>query len=141
MAGKMPELSLENDNADAAVKILIADDEDIVRMVLTEMLQQLGYHPVTASGAQEAVDAYRDMAAEISLVILDYKMPGLSGDEVFARLREMNPEVKVLISSGYSDGASMDELKRQGLSGYLQKPFSMDRIREELERILGDQAA
>jgi CheY-like chemotaxis protein len=117
--------------------VLVADDDELVRMVLCDMLRELGYSVITAAGSEEAVEVFRERHHDIHLVILDYKMPGGSGGETFDRLRETDPEVRVLLSSGHSDTIDLDELRARGLRGFLAKPYSMERIRDKIAEIIG----
>ena len=116
--------------------IMVADDDQIVRMVLSEMLEQLGYEVVTATDGEEALDLFTKSHNKIHLVILDYKMPKLSGEELFGELKKLSPGVKVLLSSGYNESDNIDGLLRDGLCGLLPKPFSLTQIRDVVARIL-----
>ena len=82
--------------------ILLVDDEKMVLEVSREMLESMGYRVYAAGSGQEAIAVYMEKRNEIDLVILDMIMPGISGGETFDRLREINPAIKVLLSSGYS---------------------------------------
>lgn len=117
--------------------VLVADDDELVRMVLTDMLKELGYGVLTAADSAEALELFQANLPAISLVILDYKMPGLSGGETFDRLRETDPAVKVLLSSGHSDTIDLNELRRRGLLGFLPKPYTLARIRDKIAEIIG----
>ncbi len=117
--------------------VLVADDDDLVRMVLTDMLEELGYSVLTAANSDETIETFSGNAERIRFVILDYKMPGLSGGETFDRLKEADPEVKVLLSSGHSDTIDLDKLRERGLLGFLPKPYSLARIRQKIAEIIG----
>jgi DNA-binding NtrC family response regulator len=71
-------------------------------------------------------------------VVLDIVLPGLGGGDIYRRLRDIDPEVKVLLCSGYSIQGEADALIQEGAGGFVQKPFSLSRLREEIRRILGD---
>lgn len=118
--------------------ILLVDDENIIVEVTQEILEELGYQVLIAHNGEEAVEIYQENKEKIDLVILDMIMPGIGGGEVFDRLKEMNPEVKVILSSGYSiNGEAMDILER-GVRLFLQKPFTVTelsgRVREVLDQ-------
>jgi PAS domain S-box-containing protein len=114
---------------DAPVKgkgtILLVDDEEMILDVGKTMLERLGYDVVIARGGEKALSLFREKAREIDLVILDIIMPKMSGDEVFVRLKEIKPDVKVLVSSGYSMDGSTRNLMESGCLGFIQKPFSL----------------
>jgi CheY-like chemotaxis protein len=117
--------------------ILLVDDEAAILEVSKEMLETLGYRVVTAATGMEAVEIYQNLGQKVDLVILDMIMPGMGGARTFDSLKSLNPDVKVLLSSGYSiDGEARDILAR-GCKGFIQKPYSAkafsQRIREILE--------
>ena len=102
-----------------------------------EMLEGLGYNVITASEGKEAIKIFKDRWKDIDLVILDIIMPGMSGRKVFEELKRINPEVKVLLSSGYSiDQKTRDLLKKEGCKGFIQKPFSIERLSKKIKEIL-----
>ncbi|NPU83666.1 MAG: PAS domain S-box protein [Syntrophaceae bacterium] len=117
--------------------ILLADDEAIVLDVTRDLLESLGYHVYVAGGGQEAVAAYMEKKDEIDLVILDMIMPGMSGGETFDRLREVNPEVRILLSSGYSINGQAQDILDRGCNGFLQKPFHLEQLSGKVREILG----
>jgi PAS domain S-box-containing protein len=118
--------------------ILLVDDEQVVLDVGKEMLRQLGYTPLEARGGREAVEVYEENTNKISLVILDMVMPLMGGKEAYTKLKEIDPDVKVLLSSGYSKEGQASEILKQGCNGFIQKPFDIyelsGKIREILDR-------
>ena len=116
--------------------ILLVDDEYTILDACSSMLKKLGYDVVVARGGKEAVDMYRQHQSQIDLVILDIIMPDLSGGEVFDRLLDMNPRVKVLLSSGYSIEDQAAEIMRRGCDGFIQKPFDMKTLSHKIREIL-----
>jgi nitrogen-specific signal transduction histidine kinase/CheY-like chemotaxis protein len=117
--------------------ILLVDDEHAILDACSSMLKRLGYDVIVARGGKEAVDMYRQHQAQIDLVILDIIMPDLSGGEVFDRLIDINPRVKVLLSSGYSIEDQAAEIMRRGCDGFIQKPFQMDQLHRSIREVLG----
>ncbi|MCF8061009.1 MAG: PAS domain S-box protein [Deltaproteobacteria bacterium] len=116
--------------------ILLVDDEDMVLEVGTEMLSRLGYQTISARSGAEAVALFEQERDRIDLVILDLVMPGLGGGEVYDRLQEIDSEVRVLISSGYSvDGQAQAVLDRGG-SGFIQKPFDLQSLSRKVRDIV-----
>jgi two-component system, cell cycle sensor histidine kinase and response regulator CckA len=118
-------------------KILLVDDETAILEVSKEMLETLGYQVVTAATGKEAVAAYQKLGHTVDLVILDMMMPVMGGARTFDFLKSLNPDVKVLLSSGYSVDGEVRELLERGCKGFIQKPYSAmalsHRIREILE--------
>jgi CheY-like chemotaxis protein len=117
--------------------ILLVDDEKIVLESGCELLQKLGYNVVTAENGQQALDLFRRKKGLAALVVLDMIMPGMSGGKVFDQLRQIDPEIKVLLSSGYSIDGEATEILDRGCNGFIQKPFRVEpfslKIREILE--------
>lgn len=118
--------------------ILLVDDEEAIRQVGQELLEAMGYNVLLAGNGEEAIELYRKHCDDIDLVLLDIVMPQMGGGETYERMKEINPDVKVLLLSGYSiDGEATDILQR-GCNGFIQKPFTMKelsgRIREIVEK-------
>lgn len=115
--------------------VLLVEDEEIVCDIGEKMLRRLGYAVLTARSGEEALALFAEGHREIDLVILDLIMPGITGAEVYERLRAIRPDVPVLLSSGFSlDGQAM-ELLRRGCRGFIQKPFSLDQLRTKIQEI------
>jgi two-component system cell cycle sensor histidine kinase/response regulator CckA len=105
--------------------ILIVDDEETFRDVASKMLQRLGYKTFMAESAARALEIFREKKDDIDLIILDMIMPGMQGGEVYDRVKEINPDVKVLLASGYSINGDAKEVLKRGCNGFIQKPFDM----------------
>jgi len=118
--------------------ILLVDDEKMVLEVSTELLESMGYRVYAAGSGEEAIAVYKKKRNEINLVILDMIMPGISGGETFDRLREINPGIKVLLSSGYSINGKAQIIMDRGCNGFLQKPFQMENLSRKVRGVLGD---
>ncbi len=103
--------------------ILVIDDEEPVRTAVTDILELAGLSVLTAANGAEGVAAYRALHTTIGLVLLDLSMPGLSGDEVFQRLREIDPDVRVILSSGYDEQEVARRFGGQGYTAFIQKPY------------------
>lgn len=116
--------------------ILLVDDEQIVLDVAKEMLEILGYRVYCAHSGQEAVSAYDEKKHEIDLIILDMIMPVMSGNETFDYLKKINPHVKILLSSGYSAQGKAREILDRGCNGFIQKPFRLERLAQEVRSVL-----
>ena len=116
--------------------ILLVDDEQLILDVGKEMLAALGYEVMAASGAAEALEVFKTHHKDIDLVILDMVMPTMGGEEVYARMREMHPEVRVLLSSGYSVNGKPGQILEKGCDGFIQKPFTMAQLSRSIRNIL-----
>ncbi len=116
--------------------VLLVDDEEMVVEVGTLMLENLGYTVVVARGGDEAVELYRAQKDAIHMVILDMIMPGMGGGETYEKLKEINENVKVLLSSGYSMDDQAVEILDQGCNGFIQKPFNMKMLSQKIREIL-----
>lgn len=117
--------------------ILIVDDEEAIRNLLNDSLSGLGYNIIKASNGEEAINLYLSNKDTIDLVILDLIMPVMGGEETLIRLREINPDVKVLIATGYGVSETLkDILRERGISGFINKPFNIAEISEMIKTVL-----
>lgn len=114
--------------------VLLVDDEEMVRTIGSEMIQELGFDVITANDGQEALDVF-ESRADIDLVILDLTMPRLDGEQAFNGLRTINPDVKVIMSSGYNEQAVTQKFVGKGLAGFVQKPYKLSVLREAMRNI------
>ncbi len=118
--------------------VLIVDDEKLNIAVTADMLEVLGYKVISAGSGQEAVYRYNEMKEEICLVILDMVMPGMGGGETFDTLKDINPEIKVILTSGYSLDGQAKGIMSRGCSAFLQKPFSINNLSQKLRQVLDE---
>ncbi|MCJ7771931.1 MAG: response regulator, partial [Desulfobacterales bacterium] len=116
--------------------VLLIDDEDMILTVGEEILNLIGYDVITASSGQEAINTYRKNRNRIKMVILDMIMPEMSGSETYNGLKEINPEVTVLLSSGYSLNGKAKDILNSGCDGFIQKPFTMIQLSQKISEIL-----
>ncbi len=116
--------------------ILVVDDEAMVRALARDILQKYGYTVLMADDGRKAVSLYAERSDEIATVLLDMVMPNMNGREVFKRLKEINPEVKIIVSSGYSHDRDADDLIKQGAAGFVQKPYRMGDLLGMVESVL-----
>ena len=116
--------------------ILLVDDEEIVLDASVNMLKKLGYTVLKAKGGREAVEIYKENKDKINMVLLDIIMPDMSGGQVYDRLKEINPDIKVLLSSGYNIEGQATEILERGCDGFIQKPFNMKELSRSIDEIL-----
>jgi len=116
--------------------ILIVDDEEMIRDICTTVLKGLGYRVVSAGTGREALDVYEQQKDIIDLVILDMILPGISGGDIYRMLKNINPAVKVLLSSGYSINGQASALLDRGCNGFIQKPFGLETLSKKVKEIL-----
>ena len=116
--------------------ILLIDDEEMIIGVGQELLQELGYDVLSARSGPEAIELYQQNAAKIDLVIMDMIMPGMGGGETFDRLKRINPDIKVLLSSGYSINGQASKILERGCDGFIQKPFNLIQLSDKIQGII-----
>ncbi len=116
--------------------ILVVDDEETVRAITSQMLQSFGFNVLTARDGREGVNVFCHHKRDITAVLLDMTMPHLNGEETFREIRRMSENVPVILMSGYSEQDATTRFIGKSLSGFIQKPFRMDDLREKLRRVL-----
>ncbi len=116
--------------------VLLVDDEVAMLEIEAEMISTLGYEVLPVDNGREAIDIFAAKRDQIDLVILDMIMPGMNGTDVFARLREINPDIRVLLSSGYSLDNRVEKFIKNGFRGILQKPFSIEKLSIKIKEVL-----
>jgi CheY-like chemotaxis protein len=116
--------------------VLLVDDEEIVIGVGKQMLQKLGYSVLIARSGQEALDIYTNSPDDVDLVLLDMIMPGMEAGDTYDRLKAINPEIKVLLSSGYALDQKAGAIIDRGCNGFIQKPFNMQILETKIGEIL-----
>ena len=103
--------------------ILVIDDEELIRLTASALLRSLGYRVILATNGLEGVETFGEAKDEVDLIILDMIMPIMGGREAFAKLREIDPTIPVVIASGFAKEEDMNLLKSHGINGFLNKPF------------------
>ncbi|MHC4778575.1 MAG: PAS domain-containing hybrid sensor histidine kinase/response regulator, partial [Planctomycetota bacterium] len=116
--------------------ILIIDDEEPVRLVARDMLRKAGFDTLSAANGETGIELLRTHAGDIRAVLLDLTMPGMGGEETFEALRELEPEIPVILFSGYSEREATYRFDGKGLSGFIQKPFYSKTLVAALRAIL-----
>ena len=112
--------------------VLLVDDEETIRTLGAAMLASLGFTVLTAADGREALSIYAEHRDEIALVLLDLTMPHMDGEEAFRELRLLDPQVRVILSSGYAQADITARFAGKGLGGFVHKPYSLAELRERL---------
>ncbi len=116
--------------------ILLVEDEDFMRNTIREMLEVIGYTVLTAEDGAEGIDVYRERHADIDAVMLDMLMPRAGGNDAFLGMREIDPNVRVVLCSGFARDGKAQEILDLGVRDFLQKPFTIEELAETLEKLM-----
>lgn len=116
--------------------ILLVDDDFFIRITSERLLENLGYSIIPAIDGIEALKIYQQQSSEIDLIILDMVMPIMRGDEVFRKLRQINPECKVILMSGIIKKPQLHELLHEGASGFISKPFDVATMSTLIHKVI-----
>lgn len=114
--------------------ILLVEDEEQITLIAKTMLQALGFAVIGAANGREALELYRENVADISLVVTDIGMPVMDGYELFRELKKLNPELPIVISSGFGDSVVTSRLPREEIAGLVSKPYNFEQLREVLRK-------
>ncbi len=124
--------AVENQNG----TILVIDDEKTIRLTAREMLETAGYSVLLAENGTEALKILTQYSGGINLVLLDMAMPGMSGKEIFPKLKEIRGNIKVILSSGFQQDERVNAVLEGGADGFLQKPYSLHKLLEMVAGVL-----
>lgn len=116
--------------------VLLVDDEERILTIGQEICKALGYSVITVTSGEEAIRFYKEKKEEINLVVLDMMMPEMNGLETFLKLKKLNPDIKVLLSTGYTIDEKAQEMLRQGCKGYILKPYNVIDFSHKLRKVL-----
>lgn len=116
--------------------VLLVDDEEAIRSLARDTLESFGYRVLLAENGKEAIEIYRLYKDTIGLVILDMVMPTLGGRETFLKLKELNPNVRALLSTGYSQNGKAKEILDSGVMGFVQKPYQVEELLQKMRTVL-----
>jgi PAS domain S-box-containing protein len=120
----------------ASDTVLVVDDEDMVLNLCTAMVEQLGFRALRASDGKEALEVFRRHAREISLVILDLTMPRMDGAAAFQELKRIRRDIKVIVSSGFSEQEISHHFSGDEPAGFIEKPFEFKSLQEKIRTVL-----
>jgi PAS domain S-box-containing protein len=129
-------LPLSGDAAPGVGTVLLVDDEPLIIDVGRNLLEHLGFKVLVAESGERAVELLRANRGRIDAVVLDMIMPGLSGAETFDRLHEIDPGIRVLLSSGYSIDSQAREILARGCSDFIQKPYDLKELSRKLHAVI-----
>jgi CheY-like chemotaxis protein len=121
--------------------ILLVDDELEIAELAAAMLTDEGYKVILAKDGFEALKIYQQIGKQIGLVILDFFLPVMDGDAVFDELRMLNPQVAVVLSSGFAEQSKLGNMLAQGLKGFIPKPYTREKLLEQVRSTLEAEAA
>ena len=132
-----PEVQAEATVRGAGRAVLVVDDEETVRRVAGRMLRRLGFEVVAAEDGQQALDLFQSSPDRFALVLLDFTMPRMGGETCFRHLRELEPSVPVILSSGHNEQELAARFTGKGVNGFIQKPYQLAALEALLKRVLG----
>jgi CheY-like chemotaxis protein len=118
--------------------ILLIDDEQIVRDLAKHCLERQGYEVLVAENGAAAIEAVRSEGSRIQLAVLDLSMPDMSGAEVLPHLRQLSPDLPVIVSSGYTEEEALRLFRGARISGFIQKPYSAQDLARTIKSAFGD---
>lgn len=121
------------------LKILLVDDDPLICLLGRELLENLGYRVEVARAGAEALRYYQENG-RADLVILDYYLPGENGSQVLARLKALDPEVRVVLASGFLAPREVTCLQEQGALGLIYKPFRVQELEAQIQKVLAGQS-
>jgi len=124
----MKQDSSEEAQISASGRVLLVDDEEIIRSTGKALLEDIGYSVITANNGRAGVDIFKKSPTEFEFIILDMIMPEMNGTETFYAIKEIDPNAKMFVTSGYTKNEKLDELERDGLKGFIHKPFTLSEL-------------
>jgi two-component system, cell cycle sensor histidine kinase and response regulator CckA len=116
--------------------ILVIDDEEIVREAVQDILETIGVQVIEASNGRDGIEQYRQEQERIGAILLDMKMPGLSGVETLRQLRQINPTVPIILSSGYAEEEMRRNIESDGATHFLPKPYNFEMLIAKIKQAL-----
>ena len=130
------ETKLLDDMLTGTETLLLVDDEEMIIDVGKQLLENMGYKVLIARSGKEAIEIYEKNGHIIDMVILDMIMPEMSGGETYDLMKEINPSIRVLLSSGYSIDGQATEILQRGCDGFIQKPFNIKMLSQKIREII-----
>ncbi len=118
--------------------ILVVDDEERIRITARDLLSECGYTVLVAEGGHRALEIYRAEGIEIDAVLLDMSMPEMSGKETFEHLKKIDPNVNVVLTSGFKQDERVDEVMKRGIRYFIEKPYTIEKLSKVISAALHD---
>lgn len=118
--------------------ILVIEDEEVIRQLAESVLKKCGYRTLTAPDGVEGVNVFRERHGEIKGVLLDLVMPRKSGEQAYQELKEIDPEVKVILTSGFKQDERVEATLKQGIHAFIQKPYTLEKLAEVMAEVFGE---
>ncbi|SEA60093.1 PAS domain S-box-containing protein [Desulfuromusa kysingii] len=116
--------------------VLLIDDEEAVLNISQEMLSEFGFEVITARDGIEALQIFKQRHEQIRFVLMDLTMPNMDGEEAFREFRRIDPQVKVIICSGYNEQEVSQKFVGKGLAGFLKKPYMLSELQNTIQKLL-----
>ena len=116
--------------------VLVIDDEEKVRTTIQSLIEKLGYRVLGADTARAALELARNFEGDIDLALLDIKLPDMEGGNLYPLIKQLRPDMKVIICSGYSLDVHVEQILKDGADGFLQKPFALKTIADKIKEVL-----
>ncbi len=126
---------LSDTDGEEKIMILVVDDEEVIRTMVKDFLSDKGYEIILASNGSEALEKFRQNEGEVDLVLLDMVLPERSGMEVLEDLRQINPRVKAILTSGYNQSITENNLDID-ITSFLQKPFRITTLIQKIKELM-----
>jgi CheY-like chemotaxis protein len=132
---RTPELTGHQPGRVGSGAVLVVDDEEVIRRMARTILEQAGYGVITAQNGAEAISIVRKEAGQISAILLDMTMPVMSGAETLRQLREFQPDIPVILSSGFSEVEALERFPGNAVEGFVQKPYTAAHLIEKINAV------
>ncbi len=130
------ELLANNKIIEGTETILLVDDEELIIDVGKSILEKLGYRAIAARSGPEAIQEITDMGNEIDLVLMDMIMPGMDGGNCFDLIRQIEPDIPIILSSGYALTGQAEKIMHKGCNGFIQKPYNISELSQKIRKVL-----
>ena len=125
-----------NDANDKSITVLLVDDEDIILEPMNEILEGFGYKVICAISGESAVQAVKENE-KIDIVVLDVLMPEMNGIDAMYRIRDIRPQIPVILASGYNYLDHIDDLEQNEWNDFIQKPYQAQNLSQKIQTVLG----
>jgi len=133
---RIPEKTSSETTAQGRHTILVVEDEPLMLRLLENFFSQHGYHVLVAADGEQAIEVYRCYKQRIEAVLLDIRVPKITGEEVLRRIKEENAAVKVVIASGYLEADTKNQTAFAGVKHFVNKPYVLDELLEVFQNVI-----